>query len=150
MADNEDRRRILDMLAAGSISVDDASNLLKSLGGSQPAAPAALGAPSAPGAPRRTGGPARLLRISIDEVDPAAQADGRSGGTKVRVNVPLALARFATRFLPKEASAELHEQGIDLEEILGSLGDDLPDGVLVDIVSSNEGENTAKIVIEVV
>lgn len=138
------------MLAAGSISVDDASNLLTSLGGSQSAAPAALGAPSAPSAPRRTGGPARLLRISIDEVDPAAQGDGRSGGTKVRVNVPLALARFATRFLPKDASDELQEQGIDLEEILASLGDDLPDGVLVDIVSSNEGENTAKIVIEVV
>lgn len=45
MAESEDRRRILDMLAAGSISVDDAANLLKALGGNQPAAPAALAAP---------------------------------------------------------------------------------------------------------
>lgn len=128
------------MLAAGSISVDDAANLLKSLGGSQPAAPAAL----AP--PKRSGGPARLLRISIDETE----ASGSGSGTQVRVNVPLALARFATRFLPKDASSELQEQGIDLEEILASLGDDLPDGVLVDIDASSDEESSARIIIEVV
>ncbi len=129
------------MLAAGSISVDDAANLLKALGGNQPAAPAALAAP------KRTGGQARLLRISIDDTDPASG----SKGTKVRVNVPIALARFATRFLPKEASSELQEQGIDIQEILASLGDDLPDGKLVDIDATNEdSDGVTRIVIEVV
>lgn len=129
------------MLAAGSISVDDAANLLKALGGNQPAAPAALAAP------KRTGGQARLLRISIDDTDPTTG----SKGTKVRVNVPIALARFATRFMPKEASSELQEQGIDIQEILASLGDDLPDGKLVDIDATNEdSDGVTRIVIEVV
>lgn len=142
MSDNDDRRRILDMLAAGSISVDDAANLLKALGGSQPAAPAL------PAAKRAAGGQARLLRISIDDTSEGSGAQA----TKVRVNVPIALARFATRFLPKEASSELHEQGIDLEEILASLGDDLPDGRLVDIdaASDEPGKGNARIIIEVV
>ena len=140
MAESEDRRRILDMLAAGSISVDAAANLLKALGG-PPAAPPAL-----PG-PKRTG-PARVLRSSIDDGD----AESGRAGAKVRVNVPIALARFATRFIPKDASSELHEQGIDLEEILASLGDDLPDGRLVDIDASSEdpSEGSTRIVIEVV
>ncbi len=130
------------MLAAGSITVDDAANLLKALGSGQPAPPAALAAP------KRTGGQARLLRISIDEEDPAS--DGK--GTRVRVNVPIALARFATRFLPKDASLELKDQGIDLQEILASLGDDLPDGKLVDIDASSDdsSEGSTRIVIEVV
>lgn len=142
MAENEDRRRILDMLAAGSISVDDAANLLKALGGGQPAAPAALPAPK-----RTGGGQARLLRILIDDSDLDSP-----GGAKVRVNVPIALARFATRFLPKEASSELQEQGIDLEEILASMGDDLPDGRLVDIEAASDepGKGRARIIIEVV
>lgn len=141
MADSEDRRRILDMLAAGSISVDEASNLLQALGGSQPAAPAALNAP-------KRSGQARLLRISIDDDG----SDGGGTGTRVRVNVPIALARFATRFLPKDASTELQEQGIDLEQILASLGDDLPDGKLVDIdaASDEPGNSNTKITIEVV
>lgn len=128
------------MLAAGSISVDEAANLLKALGG-QPAAPPAL-----PG-PKRTG-QARVLRISIDDGDD----ESGQAGTKVRVNVPIALARFATRFIPKDASSELHEQGIDLEEILASLGDDLPDGRLVDIDASSDdpSEGNTRIVIEVV
>lgn len=142
MAENEDRRRILDMLAAGSISVDDAANLLKALG-SPPAAPAALPVPK-----RTGGGQARLLRILIDE----SNSQSESGGAKVRVNVPIALARFATRFLPKEASSELQDQGIDLEEILASMGDDLPDGRLVDIEADSDepGKGRARIIIEVV
>jgi len=142
MAESEDRRRILDMLAAGTISVDEAANLLKALGGGQPEASVALSAP-------RRGGHARLLRISIDE---NLTEGGEGTGTKVRVNVPIALARFAARFLPKDAGSELKEQGIDIEEILASLGDDLPDGKLVDIdaISDEDGKSNARIVIEVV
>lgn len=143
MAENEDRRRILDMLAAGSISVDDASNLLKALGGTQAAAPAKQLA-----GPVSTGGATRMLRIRIDE---GVGEDG-SAGTRVRVNVPLALARFATRFLPAEASTGLTEQGIDLAEIISSLGDELPEGRLVDIDATDDekGNKTTRIIVEVV
>lgn len=143
MAENEDRRRILDMLAAGSISVDEASNLLKALGGNQ--APPQV---KQLAGPVRTSGPVRMLRIRIDE----GSGEEGSPGTRVRVNVPLALARFAARFLPAEASKGLTEQGIDLAEIISSLGDELPDGRLVDIDATNEeeGNKTTRIIVEVV
>jgi len=114
MAENEDRRRILDMLAAGTISVDEAANLLKALG------PGTPGRAIEPPAPPRPAGQARLLRISIDAVKPV---DEGGENAKVRINVPIALARFTTRFLPKEASAELQEQGVNIEEILNALGE---------------------------
>jgi hypothetical protein len=139
VADSDERRRILDMLAAGSISVDDAANLLKALTGGRTER-AAL-----PTSPKRG---ARLLRISIDAPDESGQGET----TKVRVNVPIALARFATRLLPQEASSELKEQGIDLNEILSSLDEDLPDGNLIDIDagSSDSAKGTTRIRIDVV
>jgi len=143
MAENEDRRRILDMLAAGTISVDEAANLLKALG------PGTPGRAIEPPAPPRPAGQARLLRISIDAVKPE---DEGGENAKVRINVPIALARFATRFLPKEASAELQEQGVNIEEILNALGEELPDGKLVDIDAQSEDptQGSSRIVIEVV
>lgn len=145
MSEGDERRRILDMLAAGTVSVDDAANLLKALGGQ----PGTSAQPAELPAPRRRGGQARLLRISIDANDSES-----SGGetTKVRVNVPIALARFATRFLPQEASAELHEQGIDLTEIIASLDEDLPDGKLLEIETEPDdpSKGATHIVIEVI
>lgn len=133
---NEERRRILDMLAAGQVSVDQAAELLEAIGpgrGAEAAAP-------------RARGTARMLRISVD----ATRPDGGKDAT-VRVNVPLGLARFAGRFLPPDARAELERQGIDLAALLDSLDTDVPGGRLVDIDASDEGTGTtAKVVIEVV
>ena len=133
---SEERRRILDMLAAGQISADQAAELLEAVGpGSAPVAPAA---------PAK--GIARLLRISVD----ATRPDGSKEAT-VRVNVPLGLARFAGRFLPPEARKELEGQGIDLSTLLDSLNADVPDGRLVDIDATDEEKGTtARVVIEVV
>lgn len=141
MAEAEDRRRILDMLAAGAITVDDAANLLKAIGGGS-------GGSTEMAVARRTTGSARMLRISID----AEKSGERGESAKVRVNVPLALARFASRFLPKDANAELQDQGVDLNQMIEALGDDLPDGKLVDIdvASDDASEGTTRIVIEVV
>jgi hypothetical protein len=130
-----ERRRILDLLAAGQISADQAAELLEAVGpggGSPPAAPVK--------------GIARLLRISVD----ATRPDGSKEAT-VRINVPLGLARFAGRFLPPDARRELEGQGIDLSSLLESLNGDVPDGRLVDIDATDEEKGTtAKIVIEVV
>ena len=132
---SEERRRILDMLAAGQISADQAAELLEAIG---PGAGAGTPAPKAKGT-------ARLLRISIDTTRP----DGSKEAT-VRVNVPLGLAKFAGRFLPPEARAQLEEQGIDLSSLLDSLDTDVPGGRLVDIDATDDGKGTtAKIVIEV-
>ncbi|HKI59368.1 MAG TPA: hypothetical protein VKA00_09150 [Trueperaceae bacterium] len=133
---SEERRRILDMLAAGQISADQAAELLEAIGPS--------GRSEAPAAKAK--GTARLLRISIDATKP----DGSKEAT-VRVNVPLGLAKFAGRFLPPDARTQLEGQGIDLATLLDSLDTDVPGGRLVDFDAVDEDKGTtAKIVIEVV
>lgn len=141
MNENNERRKILDMLAAGQVSVEQATELLKALG---PVAAVPPTPPIPPALPRRKG-IAKILRINID-------AGGGDEGekAKIRVNVPIALAKFASKFMPQEAKAQLDLQGIDLAELLETIGDDLPEGRLVDIDAIEEGKGKAKIIIEVV
>lgn len=140
----DERNRILNLLESGTISAEQAAVLLESLGteGSK-----ARTKPSP--TPARTvtpKPPAQLLRIAIDAVD-----DADDENVKVNVNVPLKLARFAANFMPKEARTELSDQGIDLADILSSLGDEIPDGPLVDIdATENDGGKRVKVRIEVV
>ena len=139
MTVQDERKKVLDMLAAGQINVDQASELLRALGDGPSAASVA------PPPPTRTG-TARLLRISIDAND-----DGDGERAKIRVNVPLGLAKFAGRFLPAEARTELEAQGIDLSELISALSTETPEGKLVDIdVDDDGGGKKAKIVVEVV
>lgn len=141
MAAQDERKKVLDMLAAGQINVDQASELLRALGD----APTGAAAPPPPPSPARTG-TARMLRISIDAND-----DGDGDRAKIRVNVPLGLAKFAGRFLPAEARTELEAQGIDLSELINALSTETPEGKLVDIdVDDDSGGKKAKIVVEVV
>lgn len=120
-----EQRKILEMLASGQLKPDEAENLLDALGSDD--------ARSA-----RPKGATKLLHISIDAEDEA----------KIRVNVPLSLAKFATQFIPKDARNELDRQGINLSELLSALGDDLPEGRLVDVVANDEDEQV-KIVVEI-
>jgi hypothetical protein len=146
MALVDERRKILDLLESGRVNADQASELLRALGG----APREAGPPPPP-APARTG-TARMLRITID----AAGMDGNGTerdkkNAKIRVNVPLGLAKFATRFLPVEARGELEAQGIDLNELIAALSSETPEGRLVDIDVDDDGDGKrAKIVVEVV
>lgn len=126
-----EQRRILDLLAAGQLSVDEAAELLEAL--------QASAAPAPPTAPR---GIARVLRISIHSED----ADDES---TLNLNVPLGLAKFAERFIPKEARARLDRQGVDLDELLGSLDGNFPSGPLVDIQAGGASDEVT-ITIEVV
>ena len=99
MAIVDERRKILDLLESGRINADQASELLRALGG----APRETSAPPPPPPPPARTGTARMLRISID----AAGDDGDKKNAKIRVNVPLGLAKFATRFLPIEARGKI-------------------------------------------
>lgn len=142
MAIVDERRKILDLLESGRINADQASELLRALGG----APREAGPLPPPPPPVRTG-TARMLRISID----AAGNQGDMKNAKIRVNVPLGLAKFATRFLPVEAKGELEAQGVDLNELIAALSSETPEGRLVDIDVDNDGDGkSAKIVVEVV
>lgn len=155
----DERNRILDMLAEGKITAEQAAEILKAIG---PSAGAAGPTPPRPPRPPHAGGSfdsegerayvmpkqgiARMLRISID-----ADGEESSDRAKIRVNVPVALARFAMKFMPEEARVKLEDQGIDLAELLESLGDELPEGRLVDIdASGQKGGKAAKIIVEVV
>lgn len=153
MADAE-RARILALLESGKITADQAAVLLDAVGTSERARAREPG-PRAPGtAPHAGKGaaptpaprpPAQLIRITIDA------REGDRDKAQVHVNVPLKLARFAARFVPKEARSELDAQGIDLAELLDGLGDEVPDGPLVDIDAQDDGGGkTARIRIEVV
>lgn len=140
MADNDERRRILDMLAAGQINADQAAELLRALEGIDSPKAVASGQKSS----RFLG--ARMLRISVDAMKP----DG-SGARNVRVNVPLGLAKFASRFLPPDARTELEGRGINLAELLDALDDDAPNGAILDIDTTDQDTGkTAKITVEVV
>jgi hypothetical protein len=139
VAVQEERKKVLDMLAAGQINVDQAGDLLRALSDGPHGA-----APVAP--PPRTG-TARLLRISID-----ANGGGDGERAKIRVNVPLGLAKFASRFLPAEARAKLEAEGIDLSDLITAISTETPEGRLVDIDVDDDGSGRkqAKIVVEVV
>lgn len=137
----DERKRILDMLASGQLTSDQAFKLLSALD-APPPPPPSTAIQKATTAPRGT---ARLLRISVDALD---DDDERA---RIRVNVPLGLAKLAGRFLPDEAKMELNGQGIDLEEIIATITSDTPDGVLVDLdVDDAQGHKKAKIIVEVV
>ncbi|MCL5965502.1 MAG: hypothetical protein M1369_06955 [Deinococcus sp.] len=113
-----DKQKILDMLRGGQLSVQESLNLLEALEFPKSGTP--------PSPPRPPAGIAKMLRITVDGKD-----------VKVKVNVPVSLAKFAFKFVPLEAREELEEQGIDIAEILDQLKGELPEGRLVDVEVSD-------------
>ena len=123
---NEERKRILQMLAEGQISAEEAAELIEALDDAPPAV-----------AKPRPEGPARLLRMYIHDPEDA---------TEVKINLPLALARFALKFIPEQQQAQISEAGFELDELLASLKSETPAGRLVEI---EDGDGT-RVIIEVV
>lgn len=119
-----ERRQVLDMLAQGKISAEEADRLLDKLGAAKPAeGPAAGGA-----APK-------FLRVTVDSHD----------GDKVNVRVPLALVRTGIKLsamMPKEAGEKLQASGVDLSHLSGLKGDELVEALreLQVDVDSKEGD----------
>lgn len=153
MAKSEERRRVLDLLAAGRIDAEQAAMLLKALG---PTAAEAMARPAhvveppsqlppQPPEPARRGRAPRFIRIKITSDDDSSKGD-------VNVSVPYALAKFALRFMPHEARARLEREGIDLGALFESVkNDEIPDGKLIDITTDkSDGSGRAHITIEVI
>lgn len=107
---NEERRRILDMLAEGKISVDEAEKLLSAISaGSEPEERQPDS--SEVGKPKP-----KYLRIVV-EPDPKD-----SDGERVNIRVPLNLVRAGLKwapFVPKHARTHVHEalhkKGIEMD-----------------------------------
>ncbi|MDA1361390.1 hypothetical protein O1R50_17315 [Glycomyces luteolus] len=129
---NEQRKAILDMLAAGTITVDEAERLLAAIEPGEPA-------PSTPGRPK---GKAKYLRLVVEYVE-----NGEPG--RVNIRTPIALLRAGVRLsalVPaqalEKANAEMAKSGVpfdltqlkpdELEEFVNHL-----DEVIVDIDSSD-------------
>jgi hypothetical protein len=132
---NEQRRQVLEMLAEGKITADEAERLITALEREQPESP--------PGAASRPKPRPKYLRVVVE--------DNSSGGAPSRINirVPLQLLRAGVRLtslVPPQAltkiNAELNKSGvpIDLTELkpqqLEELIDEL-DEVTVDVDDSD-------------
>ncbi|HUB07510.1 MAG TPA: hypothetical protein VMB50_10940 [Myxococcales bacterium] len=106
---NEERRRILDMLAAGKVTAAEADQLLGALGDGPPP-PAATPGGSKPANPK-------YLRVLVE-----GYLDDQHPGGKVNVRVPMDLLRAGVKLaalLPAGVSdqinAALHKQGVDID-----------------------------------
>lgn len=116
---DSERKKVLDMVAEGKVSADDAERLLGKLDGSSagdaPGAGAAAGAGgAADGAdgPGAGGAPLKYLRVLVDSAD----------GDKVNIRVPLGLLRTGVSLatlLPSAAGEKLSDHGIDLSHLAG-------------------------------
>ena len=128
---SEDRRSILEMLATGRITADEAERLLAALDRG-PAGPAPASSESGYPANRVK---AKYLRVQVDTDEP-----GEGGPTKVNIRVPMQLLRAGVRLSsiipPKardEVNAAMQREGIpfdinqirpeNLEELVEHLAD---------------------------
>ena len=103
---SQETKKVLEMLASGQITADEAEKLLEKLGasGTAPAAPAA--SEEASGAAPKP----RFLRVVVDSPD----------RDQVNVRVPLAILRTGIKLLavlPSKVSERLVEGGIDLSAL---------------------------------
>lgn len=108
---NENRKQILEMLAAGQINADEAERLIAALERGPAVAPGEASGPDRPARPK-------YLRVVVE----ADQGAHRSGPAKVNVRVPMQLLRAGVKLatiIPPQARIKvndaLHEQGIDLD-----------------------------------
>jgi hypothetical protein len=105
---NENRRRILEMLAAGKITADEAERLLAALDSEPSGAVSATVSAGANGA-RNTGGKLhpKYLRVLVEADE---SMTGNKGLTTVNVRVPMQLLRAGVRLaalIPQQAHTQL-------------------------------------------
>lgn len=101
---NENRRQILEMLAAGKITADEAERLIAAL---DPATPVAEFTGATGGASVKTR--AKYLRVLVEADE---SMTGMKGATTVNVRVPMQLLRAGVRLaslIPAQAHGQLDE-----------------------------------------
>ncbi|HEV8038641.1 MAG TPA: hypothetical protein VGP62_07245 [Bryobacteraceae bacterium] len=110
---NENRRQILEMLATGKITADEAERLISAVEKEPQAGPDASGSE-----PRPKTKP-KYIRVVVDD-------NGKGTGTKANIRVPMQLLRSGVKLaalIPAQArdhvNSALHEHGVafDLSQI---------------------------------
>jgi SHOCT-like domain len=137
-----DSRRILELLAQGAITVDEADQLLRAVGA---AASAADPSAASSGEARREA--SRWLRITVDK--PARE--GRAP-KQVSIRVPMAVVRGGARLgamFPRVAgdrvAQKLREQGIDIAAIDFSQIEQLLENLGETTIDVDEGKDKAHV-----
>lgn len=136
---NEEKRRILDMLAEGKLSSEDAMTLIDQLGETaEPVQPVYR-----PDAPQAETDGKKMLRVRV-----IAQEAGKEKPTVVNMNLPLKVARVAgrliTTMMPQSARDTMQEQGINIADLdFDGLIDALEDtgGDIINVTHEEEGQN---------
>ena len=129
---NDDRRSILNMLAEGKITADEAERLLQALDRTLTPSAAVFDA----GHPANRA-KAKYLRVQVDTDEP-----GDGGPTKVNIRVPMELLRAGVRLssiIPPaardEVNAAMHKQGIpfDINQLKPENLEELVEQLAVDV-----------------
>ena len=140
---NEERARILRMVAEGKVTPAEAEDLLAALdaapdAGARSTGPSATFGPGSMPAPPVLPGIRKQRRSLVIQVK-------EGGDSKVNVRIPLSLARAAGKFIPRRAQQQLAAYNIDLEELLSGLSDAEGDGTLVEV---KDGKDEVRIAVE--
>jgi hypothetical protein len=135
----ENTRLVLEMLAAGKITTDDADRLLAALG-QAPATPAAPSGEKTEPKPKP-----RYLRVMVDS------NEDHDGPTRVNIRVPLQLLRAGVRLaslmpagVQGEVNDALRKEGIDFDisKIKPENIDELIDELRDTTIDIETGDNT--------
>ena len=116
----EERLRILEMVAEGKISVEEADQLMETMDLSDNK----YHGKSQKTTPKKS----KSLKILVQE----------GGKEKVNLSIPLSLAQAFTGFMPENARAKLEDKNINISELLENLENENGDGKLIDIDEGNE------------
>ncbi len=135
---NDEQRRILQMVADGKLTSEEAAELLDALQAesrrSEDDQPVGTRHFDHRGPSGRVGRSPRTLMIQISE----------GNNNNVNLRIPFGLFRAAGKYIPRKAQASLSEYGIDLEELLGDLSGS-ESGVLLQV---NDGDDHVLIAVE--
>jgi hypothetical protein len=128
---NEERVRVLQMVAEGKVSPAEADEVLGAL---TPPPPPFKAPTTQPGENKNMKwerpAPRRMLRIQV--------ADQNEGGRRTEVRIPAGLTRSQQEFLTRQVRQPLEEHGVDLSELLDDL-DQWPSGTTLFNLFWNEG-----------
>ncbi|HLJ68969.1 MAG TPA: hypothetical protein VKX16_16575 [Chloroflexota bacterium] len=131
---DEERARILRMVAEGKLSPEEAADLLEALQprreSNQPAPVMPPEPPSLPGQRRRS----RTVVIQIKE----------GGESKVDLRIPLSLAKAAGKFIPRKAQESLQSRDINILDFL----EDAAEAESGTILQVKDGEDRVLIAVE--
>jgi hypothetical protein len=108
---SNERKQVLQLLADGKISAEDADRLLQKLASSQPAEAPLDRSASAVAQPK-------FMLIHVDSKE----------GDKVDVRLPIGLMRSGiklTAMMPKEVAQAMSKNGVDFSELSGLSGSEL-------------------------